>query len=119
MDTLRQEHEIGLSSWDRTRAQSNYHFDARRQDLKQDVIISLGHIEPTWLTDLDEIVATARPATWANRGYKGEGVEVPPSDLAAEEYDITRVGADPHATITHLNWRIPDSLKRVTQAFAR
>lgn len=117
MDTLRQEHEVRLSSWDRTRAQSHYHFDSRRQDLYHDVIVPLGRIEPTWLADLPTIIDTARPATWANRGYKGEGVEVPPEDLAAEEYDIERVGADPHAVITHLNWRIPASLQAITHSF--
>ena len=71
------------SSWDRTRAQSNYHFDPRQRDLGSDVIVELGHVEPTWLDDLDSIITNARPATWANRGYKGEGVEVPPADLAA------------------------------------
>jgi len=117
MDTLRQEHETRLSSWDRTRAQSHYHFDPQQTDLHSDVIVDLGHIEPTWMADLDEIISTARPATWANRGYKGEGVEVPPEDLAAEEYDIQRVGADPKAVITHLNWRIPESLQAVSEAF--
>jgi hypothetical protein len=106
------------SSWDQTRAQSNYHFDPKKQDSKDDVITALGHITPTWSADLDNIISTARPAQWANRGYKGEGVEVPPEDLAAEEYDIARVGADPRQTITHLNWQLPESLQTVADAFA-
>jgi hypothetical protein len=106
------------SSWDQTRAQSNYHFDPKKQDSKDDVITALGHITPTWSADLDNIISTARPAQWANRGYKGEGVEVPPEDLAAEEYDIARVGADPQQTITHLNWQLPESLQTVADAFA-
>jgi hypothetical protein len=63
-------------------------------------------------------VANSRPATWETRGYKGEGVPPPREDLIAEEYDIERVGADPKMIITHLNWRIPDSLKWITEAFA-
>lgn len=117
MDTIREKHEAGLSSWDRTRAQSTYHFDPRRRDLFEDVILHLGRIEPTWSADLDGIIAGARPATWANRGYKGEGVEVPPADLAAERNDIARVGADPDAVITHLNWQIPSSLLAISEAF--
>lgn len=105
------------SSWDKTRAQSNYHFDCNKIDTKEQVITALGHIVPTWQDDLDNIVSTARPAQWSNRGYKGEGVEVPPEDLAAEEYDIARVGADPRQTITHLNWNLPESLQTIAQAF--
>jgi hypothetical protein len=105
------------SSWDQTRAQSNYHFDPKKQDSKDAVITTLGHIPPTWQDDLDEIITTSRPAQWANRGYKGQGVEVPPEDLAAEEYDIARVGADPKQVITHLNWQLPASLQAITEAF--
>jgi hypothetical protein len=106
------------SSWDQTRAQSNYHFDPQRVDSREQVITALGHVTPTWTEDLAAIIAAARPAQWANRGYKGEGVEVPPEDLAAEEYDIARVGADPRQTITHLNWQLPESLQTVADAFA-
>jgi hypothetical protein len=105
------------SSWDETVAKSNYHFDPRIVDAKESVVQTLGHIEPTWLNDLDEIISTSKPAQWANRGYKGEGVEVPPEDLVAEEYDISRVGADPKQVITHLNWRLPESLQTITDNF--
>lgn len=106
------------SSWDETRAKSNYHFDSTRTDAKEDVVISLGHIDPAaWQADLETIINTSTPARWENRGYKGEGVEVPPADLAAEEHDIARVGADPKQTITHLNWQLPESLKTITDAF--
>ena len=51
-------------------------------------------------------------------GYKGQGVEVPKPDLAAEEYDLQRVGADPDMIITDLNWRIPPVLQKITELFA-
>ena len=105
------------SSWDETQAKSSYHFNKDIVDTKDEVITTLGRINPTWGDDLDEIISTSRPAQWANRGYKGEGVEVPPEDLAAEEYDIARVGADPNQTITHLNWKLPESLESITDAF--
>jgi hypothetical protein len=63
------------------------------------------------------IIANSQPATWATRGYKGEGVHIPSEDLAAEEYDIERVGADPQMIITHMNWQIPMSLKRIVDQF--
>lgn len=106
------------SSWDYTKAKSTYHFDPTRVDQRDDVVTYLGHIEPTWINDLPTIIETAKPATWETRGYKGEGVPPPREDLLAEEYDISRVGADPKMTITHLNWRIPKSLKDITAAFA-
>ena len=105
------------SSWDETVAKSNYHFDPSIVDAKENVLQTLGHIEPTWFNDLDDIISTSKPAQWANRGYKGEGVEVPPEDLVAEEYDISRAGADPKQIITHLNWKLPESLQTVVDAF--
>ena len=106
------------SNWEMSRAQSTYHFDAEKIDQAQDVVTYLGHIEPTWLTDLTDIVATAQPATWATRGYKGEGIAAPAEDLAAEEYDLTSHGMSPDLPISHLNWQIPESLQRISDAFA-
>ena len=65
------------SSWDETRAKSAYHFDPALKDPRWDTVTGLGHITPCWTEELKEIIATATPATWANRGYKGQGVEVP------------------------------------------
>jgi hypothetical protein len=105
------------SSWDSTRATSTYHFDSTIKDAQESVLTHLGHIAPTWSADIAELVANAKPATWETRGYKGEDVPPPREDLIAEEYDISRVGADPKMIITHLNWQIPDSLKAITEAF--
>ena len=106
------------SSWDETKLKSAYHFDSTVNDPRWDTVIGLGHIAPCWHEELKEIIATADPATWANRGYKEQGIGIPPADLAAEEYDIKRVGADPTAVITHLNWNIPGVLKKITKLFA-
>ena len=105
------------SSWDFTKSISTYHFDPKKKDRFEDVIAHLGHIEPTWTADVAGIVANSKPATWETRGYKGEGVLPPREDLVAEEYDLERVGADPKMTITHLNWNMPESLKRVSAQF--
>jgi hypothetical protein len=106
------------SNWATSRARSTYHFDSKQQDQSQDVMTYLGHIEPTWTNDLTDIVADAKPATWATRGYKGEGIEAPREDLAAEEYDLTSNGMPADLPISHLNWRIPESLQRLSDAFA-
>jgi hypothetical protein len=106
------------SNWEISKQKSNYHFDSRQIDRPESVMTYLGHIEPTWLADLTDIVANARPATWATRGYKGEGIEAPPEELAKEEYDLTANGMPVDLPITHLNWRIPESLQRISDAFA-
>ena len=106
------------SNWEISRLKSNYHFDSKRHDRPESVMTYLGHIEPTWLADLTDIVANARPATWATRGYKGEGIEAPPEELEKEEYDLTANGMPVDLPISHLNWRIPESLQRISDAFA-
>jgi hypothetical protein len=106
------------SNWEASRAKSNYHFDAKQIDLPASVMTYLGHIEPTWTNDLKHIVDLAQPATWATRGYKGEGISAPPEDLAAEEYDLTSNGMPRDLPISHLNWQIPESLQRLSDAFA-
>ena len=105
------------SNWEISKQKSNYHFDSTRIDQSKDVMTYLGHIEPTWQADLTDVIATARPATWATRGYKGEGIEAPPEELEKEEYDLTSHGMSPDLPITHLNWRIPKSLQRISDSF--
>ena len=105
------------SSWDETRAKSTYHFDSTRKDNFEDVLIHLGHVKCTWADDIDSIIESSRPATWETRGYKAEGVNIPRPDLAAEEYDLERVGADPKMVITNLNWHLPESLQQVSDNF--
>lgn len=105
------------SSWDYTKERSNYHFDSTRVDSKDNVVTILGNIKPTWLEDLDNIINTSRPATWATRGYRGEGVPPPREDLIAEEYDLTRAGVNTNIVVTHLNWNMPESLKQISAGF--
>ena len=107
-----------ISNYQTLRAQSRYHFDPTQIDQPQDVLRYLGHIEPTWRQDLADIVEHAKPATWATRGYKGEGVPAPREDLAAEEYDLTSHGMSADLPISHLNWQIPESLQLLSDAFA-
>lgn len=105
------------SNWKTAQERSNYHFDSRKADRAQDVMTYLGHINPTWIADFDEIAAGSKPATWATRGYKGEGIEAPPDELAAEELDLTAHGMSADLAITHLNWQLPASLQKITNDF--
>jgi hypothetical protein len=104
------------SNWGISKSKSNYHFDPTIVDEEAAVVTRLGHVEPTWLADLPAIIDNSKPATWATRGYKGEGIEAPAEDLAMEEYDMTKVGMDPNMHITHLNWRIPASLQQLSDS---
>jgi hypothetical protein len=106
-----------ISNWEQSKLKSNYHFDPTHKDEFQDVVYYLGHIEPTWTSELDEIVTKSRPATWATRGYKGEGVPPPREDLASEEYDLEKFGYGKDYTITHLNWTIPSVLQKHIDEF--
>lgn len=106
------------SNWETAQARSTYHFNPGRKDNPMDVVQYLGHITPTWEADLASIITNAKPATWATRGYKGEGIEAPREDLAAEEYDLTANGMSRDLAITHLNWKLPDSLQKISDAFA-
>ena len=107
-----------ISNWDETRAKSNYHFDPTRRDQASDVLHYLGHITPTWQNCIDDIVKNSKSATWATRGYKGEGVAPPREDQVKEEYDLERTGYGKDHVITHLSWGIPSELKKITEAFA-
>lgn len=106
------------SSWDYTKERSTYHFDSTRKDQPEEVLTRLGRITGIdWSNDLADIIESSKPATWETRGYKGEGVPPPREDLIAEEYDISRVGADPKMIITNLHWQLPPSLQIMSDAF--
>lgn len=104
------------SSWDLTKERSTYHFDSTVKDTQESVLVHLGRIKNTWQADINKLINDSNPATWETRGYKGEGVPPPREDLAAEVYDIERVGADPEMIITNLNWQLPSSLQAVSDA---
>jgi hypothetical protein len=105
------------SSWDETKINSRYHFDTKKIDPKFDTVIKLGQFSPSWDKELTEIIRTSQPTNWANRGYKGKDEQAPAEDLAAEEYDMSRVGMDPKMVITHLNWNIPPVLQKMSDLF--
>lgn len=107
-----------ISSWDTTKAKSNYHFDNFKNDPQVDKVVRFGRIVHDWKNDITEIIKTAKPATWETRGYKGEGILPPREDLIAEEYDLQRAGVDPKIVITHLNWKLTDAMKEVSRLFA-
>ena len=106
------------SNWEESKKRSRYHFDPQHRDQAHEVITHLGHVDPGhWHNDIDEIVANSKPATWATRGYKGEGVQPPREDLQAEEYDLVQAGMAADTVITHLNWQLPLGLQLFADKF--
>ena len=105
------------SNWEEAKQRSRYHFDPQRRDQAHEVITHLGYVDPTWTSDIDQIVADAKPATWATRGYKGEGVLPPREDQIAEEYDLAQVGMAADTVITHLNWQLSPGLQLLADNF--
>lgn len=106
-----------ISSWEETREKSNYHFDNFKFDKEVDKLTKLGRIIADYSDTVKEAIANAKPATWQNRGYKGEGVMQPQVDLEKEEYDLLKAGYDREHVITHLNWKINDQLRQITNLF--
>jgi hypothetical protein len=107
-----------ISSWDTTKAKSNYHFDNFKNDPQVDKVTRLGRIIADYSEDVKHAVETSKPATWETRGYKGEGVLPPREDLLAEEYDLQRAGVDTKSVITHMNWKLTPNLKKISELFA-
>lgn len=107
------------SSWEETQQQSQYHFDPRRQDLRSEVIQELDSfaVTPEWHSAVAEIIQQARPATWRTRGYKGQGLDIPPADLAAEEYDLTSHGYAADHVISHLTWHVPEIFQKIADSY--
>lgn len=106
-----------ISSWQQTQATSSYHFDTAVRDARWDTVIGLGRFLGNWQQQLDEVAQGARSVTWATRGYKGRDYQVPAADLAAEEYDLTRIGMDPDAVITNINWNMAPIFQRMIDLF--
>ena len=104
------------SSWDETKKRSNYHFDSTVFDPSQDRVTNLGHIDPSWKTEVDKIVAESKAATWRTRGAAGKSR--PEEELAAEDYDLEREGYGKDYVITNLTWDIPSVLQAVADKFA-
>jgi hypothetical protein len=107
-----------ISNWEESKQRSQYHFDTTQMDPRYDTIKQLGRLAVTWIDDLPDIINNANPATWATRGYKGKDVQAPSEELVKEEYDLEQTGYGKDYVITHLNWTIPASLQRISDAFA-
>jgi hypothetical protein len=104
-----------LSNWEETKKRSKYHFDKFKLDPQQDKVTSLGKIVADFKPELTDIIKNAKPATWRTRGKVGK--TRPEEELASEDYDLEKFGYGKDYQITHLNWDIPEKLKRISELF--
>jgi len=105
-----------LSSWEKSKQKSKYHFDNFKNDPQIDKVIRLGKIVADYTKDVEHAIDTAKPATWRTRGKVGKNR--PEEELASEDYDLERFGYGKDYQITHLNWEIPSNLKKISELFA-
>ena len=104
-----------LSNWEETKKRSKYHFDNFKIDPQVDKVTNLGKIVTDFKPELIDIIKNAKPATWRTRGKVGKSR--PEEELASEDYDLEKFGYGKDYTITHLNWNVPDKLKRISNLF--
>jgi hypothetical protein len=104
-----------LSSWEQSKQKSKYHFDNFKNDAQMDKVDFLGHLIADYKPEVADIIKNAKPATWRTRGQ--EGKSRPEEELASEDYDLERFGYGKDYAITHLNWEIPEKLKKITELF--
>jgi hypothetical protein len=105
-----------LSSWEKSKQKSKYHFDNFKNDPQVDKVIRLGKIVADYTEDVEHAIDTAQPATWRTRGKVGKTRTE--EELASEDYDLERFGYGKDHQITHLNWEITPNLKKISELFA-
>lgn len=107
------------SSYQRARERSNYHFNTRREDSREDVIKDAGYFVPTaeWDTEIAGIIGRATPSTWATRGYKAAGAAIPSAELHSETLDLVRHGYDKDHVIVNIDWNIPKIFQDIANSY--
>ena len=81
-----------------------------------DKVDVLGHLIADYGAEVTDAIQNAKPATWRTRG-QAEKIR-PEEELASEDYDLERFGYGKDYPITHLDWDIPEKLKKITELFA-
>lgn len=107
-----------ISSWDKTVANSKYHFDTKKMDVFYDSVTHIGNIKCDFTETVKKAIENSSSATWATRGYKGKENAIPSQDLLEEEYDLERIGAGKNLIITNLNWELDEKLQKIVDLFA-
>ena len=107
------------SSWEQTKARSNYHFDNFRMHPTLDAVDRIGSIFINWTDQqLERIIQESKEATWRTRGNPIKEAKVrSEQEHLAEEYDLEHQGYDKDYVVSNLNWEIPDNLMDIAKSF--
>jgi hypothetical protein len=105
-----------LSSWEKSKQKSKYHFDNFKNDPQVDKVIKLGRIIADYTEDVEHAIVTAQPATWRTRGKVGKSR--PEEELLSEDYDLEHFGYGKDHIISHLNWELTPNLQKISDLFA-
>lgn len=98
------------SNWEIQKAKSKYHFN---NDIIENTVEKLGCFSGDWSAELREVISSARPATWRDRSkYKTPGPLID-----AEEYDLSRIGADTDMVFSHLEYNLAPAFKKMVDFF--
>lgn len=100
------------SNWDNTKPRTNYHFDPYRHDPAYDNMRYIGRFTGNWDEQLTQTINNSQEITWRNRNP----IDGTSKDIAAEEYDLIRSGADPDLKLTNLEYNLLPVFQRMTDA---
>ena len=109
---------MSASAWEKSRAQSRYHFDTGCMDPRWDTVIPLGRFHGDWQHELQEAIENSRPVNWETRGRRSQMPVWDQPDLAAEEYDLEKMGADPKMVVSHINYALSPVFQNMVDLFA-
>ena len=100
------------SNWDNTKPRTNYHFDPYKHDPAYDNMRYIGRFTGNWDEELTQTINNSQEITWRNRNP----IDGTSKDIAAEEYDLIRSGADPELKLTNLEYNLLPVFQRMTDA---
>ena len=100
------------SNWDNTMPRTNYHFDPYKHDPAYDNMRYIGRFTGNWDEELTQTINNSQEITWRNRNP----IDGTSKDIAAEEYDLIRSGADPELKLTNLEYNLLPVFQRMTDA---
>ena len=106
------------SSWELTKAKSQYHFDTGVIDPRWDTVLHLGKFIGDWDKDLQIAIDTSTPVNWETRGYRNDVLDWEQPELEIEEYDLITHGADPKMILSNLNYNLPKVFQNIANCFA-
>lgn len=106
------------SSWEQTKQRSAYHFDTERWNPKWDRVERVGHIEPCWAEELQQVLDQAQPVTWRTRGRATDPLQRQAVEYDQEDYDLEQQGYGVDHVVTDLTYDLPPVFQRIADQFS-